>query len=184
MIASLILALIVVIGDAKYSSAHIIGNFAVSKVDKYTVSFTPVPTVPIPNQVSGLRFGMQDEAGAEVFGIFASVKVESLTNNAIQPFSFPETFYEFGDITMAYTFPQDGLYKVTLEARINTDSGVPDNVATSFEVPVGNYQRPFQLLQGMDFQAILSYAAIAGGAGILAMLYLRSRSEKRAKAKS
>lgn len=180
---SVLLATLSPLGSLKDSYGHLVGDYAVNQVAEYKISFVPVPEVPIPQQNSRLLFGMQDAASREVFNVFATLKVESLTNAAIEPYTYPKKFYEFGDISVTYIFPEDGLYKVTLEAEVGEEAS-SEKINTGFEVAVGNYQRPFEFLTSLNPQAIVSYAAIAGGSTMLGVLYLRWRSEKKQRLKS
>ena len=161
------------------SYGHIISDYGINKVAGYTVSFTPVPAVPVPSKMSSLKFGLVDPAGMEISFLFAAVTVESLTNDQIAPYSFPERLYEFGDFSFDYSFPEDGLYNVTLDAKIKKGDTIMEQyqvISTSFEVPVGNYYKTLTTSQNISWTVLAPAGVMVGALVFLSRWLRRGRS--------
>lgn len=176
------LSIMLLAGLAGNSYGHIVSDYGKSNIAGYTISFTPVPTVPVPGETSTLKFGMQDPQGLEVSFVFATVTVESLTNDKIVSYTFPERLYEFGDISLNYNFPEDGLYKVTLDARIKKgDTIITEQYQTlsaGFEVPVGSYNPSLSFTDSFKNIVWVGFVAAGVALGAYALMYRKIKRVK------
>ena len=134
---------------------------AVTKnIDNYQIDFLPVPNIPSVNDNSTkLNFSLL-ENNTDVYNVFVSLIIKDRNSgNVIE--QIPYKFYEFGDITLPYTFQNVGDYIITFQAKINGDPKYEATPLTaSFDISVVNpSQIPF-LVWIISLTPII--AAIAG----------------------
>lgn len=118
---------------------------AVTKnIDNYQIVFLPYPNIPSVNDNSTkLNFSLL-ENNTDVYNVFVSLIIKDRNSgNVIE--QIPYKFYEFGDITLPYTFQNVSDYIITFQARINGDPKYEDNpLKANFDISVVNpSQIPF-----------------------------------------
>ena len=117
---------------------------AVTKnIDNYQIDFLPVPNILSVNDNSTkLNFSLL-ENNTDVYNVFVSLIIKDRNSNVVE--QIPYKFYEFGDISLPYTFQNVGDYTITFHARINGDPKYEVTPLTaSFDISVVNpSQIPF-----------------------------------------
>ena len=118
---------------------------AVTKnIDNYQIDFLPVPNIPSVNDNSTkLNFSLL-ENNTDVYNVFVSLIIKDRNSgNVIE--QIPYKFYEFGDISLPYTFQNVGDYIITFQVKINGDPKYEATPLTaSFDISVVNpSQIPF-----------------------------------------
>jgi hypothetical protein len=121
--------------------AHIFSdteNAITKNIDKYQVVFLPFPSVPLPNDNSTkLNFSLL-ENNTDVYNVFVSLIIKDRNSGNVVE-QIPYKFYEFGDISLPYTFQNVGDYIITFQARINGDPKYEVSPLTaSFDISVVN----------------------------------------------
>jgi hypothetical protein len=142
--------------------AHIFSdteNAITKNIDKYQVVFLPFPSVPLPNDNSTkLNFSLL-ENNTDVYNVFVSLIIKDKESANIVE-QIPYKFYEFGDITLPYTFQNVSDYIITFQARINGDPKYEANpLIANFDISVMSGEIPFI---GWMVALIPIIAAIAG----------------------
>jgi hypothetical protein len=95
-------------------------NVVVKKMDKYKVLFLPYPKEPIKgDNTTLLNLNIVDENG-DLKNIYSSVIISNKKNSSIV-FQTPFKFYTIGDISLPFSFPDNGDYIVSLLTKINGD---------------------------------------------------------------
>ena len=126
--------------------AHIFSdteNAITKNIDKYQVVFLPFPSVPLPNDNSTkLNFSLL-ENNTDVYNVFVSLIIKDKESANIVE-QIPYKFYEFGDITLPYTFQNVSDYIITFQARINGDPKYEANpLIANFDISVMSGEIPF-----------------------------------------
>jgi hypothetical protein len=121
--------------------AHIFSdteNAITKNIDKYQVVFLPFPSVPLPNDNSTkLNFSLL-ENNTDVYNVFVSLIIKDKNSGNVVE-QIPYKFYEFGDITLPYTFQNVSDYIITFQARINGDPKYEVNpLKANFDISVVN----------------------------------------------
>src|ERR687895_1469126 len=112
---------------------------AVTKnIDNYQIDFLPVPNILSVNDNSTkLNFSLL-ENNTDVYNVFVSLIIKDRNSGNVVE-QIPYKFYEFGDITLPYTFQNVGDYIITFHARINGDPKYEDNpLIANFDISVVN----------------------------------------------
>ena len=95
-------------------------NVVIKKMDKYKVLFLPYPKEPIKgDNTTLLNLNIVDEDG-DLKNIYSSVIISNKKNSSIV-FQTPFKFYTTGDISLPFSFPDNGDYIVSLLTKINGD---------------------------------------------------------------
>src|SRR5574341_609839 len=113
-----------------YSEAHFFGP--TKTVGKYQAVFQTFPINPAPDESVVLGFSLLGNDGNNLFNVAVSAEIKEGANTI---YTFPEKRYEFSDISLAYTFPKEGIYKIIYHANI---AGDDTPVVTDFDIFVGN----------------------------------------------
>jgi hypothetical protein len=121
--------------------AHIFSdtpNTITKNIDKYQVVFLPFPNIPLVNDNSTkLNFSLM-ENNTDVYNVFVSLIIKDRNSGNVVE-QIPYKFYEFGDITLPYTFQNVSDYIITFHARINGDPKYEVNpLKANFDISVVN----------------------------------------------
>jgi hypothetical protein len=118
--------------------AHVAGteNVITKNVDKYQIAFQPYPKFASAGQNAMLNFSIL-ENNFDIYNVNVAMVMKEKQSGEIVK-QMPYKFYEFGDISIPYTFHDNADYVVTLLARINGDPKYQANpLVADFEIPVG-----------------------------------------------
>jgi hypothetical protein len=110
---------------------------AVTKnIDNYQIVFLPFPNIPLANDNSTkLNFSLIKNK-TDVYNVFVSLIIKDRNSGNVVE-QIPYKFYEFGDITLPYTFQNVGDYIITFHARINGDPKYEVNpLIANFDISV------------------------------------------------
>jgi hypothetical protein len=119
-------------------------NTVTKNIDNYQIDFLPVPNILSVNDNSTkLNFSLL-ENNTDVYNVFVSLIIKDRNSGNVVE-QIPYKFYEFGDISLPYTFQNVGDYTITFHARINGDPKYEVTPLTSsFDISVVNpSQIPF-----------------------------------------
>ena len=95
-------------------------NVVIKKMDKYKVLFLSYPKEPTKgDNTTLLNLNIVDENG-DLKNIYSSVIISNKKNSSIV-FQTPFKFYTTGDISLPFSFPDNGDYIVSLLTKINGD---------------------------------------------------------------
>jgi hypothetical protein len=113
-------------------------NTITKNIDKYQVVFLPFPNIPLVNDNSTkLNFSLM-ENNTDVYNVFVSLIIKDRNSGNVVE-QIPYKFYEFGDITLPYTFQNVSDYIITFHARINGDPKYEVNpLKANFDISVVN----------------------------------------------
>ena len=113
------------------------GTVVTKNIDSYQLAFRPFPNIPVVNDNSTkLNFSLMENK-TDVYNVFVSLIIKDRDSNVIE--QIPYKFYEFGDISLPYTFQNVGDYILTFHARINGDPKYEVTPLTaSFDISVVN----------------------------------------------
>ena len=113
------------------------GTVVTKNIDSYQLDFRPFPNIPVVNDNSTkLNFSLMENK-TDVYNVFVSLIIKDRNSNVIE--QIPYKFYEFGDISLPYTFQNVGDYILTFHARINGDPKYEVTPLTaSFDISVVN----------------------------------------------
>ena len=113
------------------------GTVVTKNIDSYQIAFRPFPNIPLVNDNSTkLSFSLMENK-TDVYNVFVSLIIKDRNSNVIE--QIPYKFYEFGDISLPYTFQNVGDYIITFHARINGDPKYEVTPLTaSFDISVVN----------------------------------------------
>lgn len=113
------------------------GTVVTKNIDSYQLAFRPFPNIPVVNDNSTkLNFSLMENK-TDVYNVFVSLIIKDRNSNVIE--QIPYKFYEFGDISLPYTFQNVGDYIITFHARINGDPKYEVTPLTaSFDISVVN----------------------------------------------
>ncbi|AFU57228.1 MAG: hypothetical protein QXX64_01840 [Nitrososphaera sp.] len=150
--------------QAGLAYGHFFGD--TKNVDRYQVVFAPNPSNPTAGDNSTLNFSVL-ENNANIYNIYAAVMITDQSGRVVD--QVPYKLYEFSDITIPYSFRENGRYTVTLQTRIIGDEKYQSSpLEASFDITVGLI--PFDEL--MLFYVTPAAVAIAGIA-----IYLHSKKK-------
>src|SRR5918992_1606530 len=112
------------------------GTIVTKNIDSYQLAFRPFPNIPLANDNSTkLNFSLMENK-ADVYNVFVSLIIKDRNSGNVVE-QIPYKFYEFGDITLPYTFQNVGDYIITFHARINGDPKYEDNpLIANFDISV------------------------------------------------
>jgi hypothetical protein len=83
------------------------------------------------------------ENKTDVYNVFVSLIIKDKESGNVFE-QIPYKFYEFGDITLPYTFQNVSDYIITFQARINGDPKYEDNpLIANFDISVMSGEIPF-----------------------------------------
>lgn len=164
----LLAALVIAAMQANIAYGHFFG--ATQNVGKYQVVFAPSPSNPTAGGNSTfLNFSVL-ENNTNIYNIHSAVTIKDKQSGDIVD-QIPYRLYEFSDITVPYTFDENGNYVVTLETRIAGDEKYQANpLVASFDIHVGPQLLPFDEL--MLLYITPAAVAIAG-----IVIYLHSKKK-------
>jgi hypothetical protein len=113
-------------------------NTVTKNIDNYQIDFLPVPNIPLVNDNSTkLNFSLL-ENNTDVYNVFVSLIIKDRNSGNVVE-QIPYKFYEFGDITLPYTFQNVSDYIITFQARINGDPKYEVNpLKANFDISVVN----------------------------------------------
>ena len=113
------------------------GTVVTKNIDNYQLAFRPFPNIPLVNDNSTkLSFSLMENK-TDVYNVFVSLIIKDRNSNVVE--QIPYKFYEFGDISLPYTFQNVGDYIITFHARINGDPKYEVTPLTaSFDISVVN----------------------------------------------
>jgi hypothetical protein len=113
------------------------GTVVTKNIDSYQIAFRPFPNIPLVNDNSTkLSFSLMENK-TDVYNVFVSLIIKDRNSNVVE--QIPYKFYEFGDISLPYTFQNVGDYIITFHARINGDPKYEVTPLTaSFDISVVN----------------------------------------------
>jgi hypothetical protein len=113
------------------------GTIVTKNIDSYQLAFRPFPNIPLVNDNSTkLSFSLMENK-TDVYNVFVSLIIKDRNSNVVE--QIPYKFYEFGDISLPYTFQNVGDYIITFHARINGDPKYEVTPLTaSFDISVVN----------------------------------------------
>ena len=113
------------------------GTIVTKNIDNYQLAFRPFPNIPLVNDNSTkLSFSLMENK-TDVYNVFVSLIIKDRNSNVVE--QIPYKFYEFGDISLPYTFQNVGDYIITFHARINGDPKYEVTPLTaSFDISVVN----------------------------------------------
>ena len=135
-------------------------NTVTKNIGKYQIVLLPYPNIPSVNDNSTkLNFSLL-ENNTDVYNVFISLIIKDRNSGNVVE-QIPYKFYEFGDITLPYTFQNVSDYIITFQARINGDPKYEVNpLKANFDISVVNPSEiPFI---GWMISLIPVIAAIAG----------------------
>jgi len=96
-------------------------NVVIKKMENYKVLFLPYPKEPIKgDNTTLLNLNIVDEDG-DLKNIYSSVIISNKKNSSIV-FQTPFKFYTTGDISLPFSFPDNGDFIVSLLTKINGDT--------------------------------------------------------------
>lgn len=164
MVALAVVALLFI--NIHFAEAHLIGSDVITKkVENYEVRFQPFPTYPQPERPTTLGFSILDQQGYNVWNVEASVKVQKDDATIV---ASPKTKYEISDFYTEYVFPEEGTYKVILEADIPEvlpSGSEMKTVRADFELVVGQV--------GLNTPALIALVGVIIGTVVVAILIKR-----------
>ena len=113
------------------------GTIVTKNIDSYQLAFRPFPNIPLVNDNSTkLSFSLMENK-TDVYNVFVSLIIKDRNSNVVE--QIPYKFYEFGDISLPYTFQNVGDYIIKFHARINGDPKYEVTPLTaSFDISVVN----------------------------------------------
>ena len=113
-------------------------NIVTKNIGKYQIVFLPYPNIPLVNDNSTkLNFSLL-ENNTDVYNVFVSLIIKDRNSGNVVE-QIPYKFYEFGDISLPYTFQNVGDYTITFHAKINGDPKYEVTPLTaSFDISVVN----------------------------------------------
>jgi hypothetical protein len=118
-----ILSLFLVNVNFSPTEAHIpenAPNVVIKKMENYKVLFLPYPKEPIKgDNTTLLNLNIVNENG-DLENIYSSIIISNKKNSSIV-FQTPFKFYTKGDISLPFSFPHNGDYRVSLLTKINGD---------------------------------------------------------------
>ena len=165
MIRVLLVALVLTAVNTIPAYGHFFG--ATQSVDNYQVVFSPYPSNPVAGNSTFLNFSVLQN-NTNIYNIHSAVVIKDKQSGQIVD-QIPYRLYESSDITVPYTFVNNGYYVVTLETRIIGDEKYKaDPLVANFDLFVG--QLPFDEL--MLLYVTPAAVAIAG-----IVIYLHSKKK-------
>jgi hypothetical protein len=113
-----------------YSEAHFFGP--TKSVGKYQTVFQTFPINPASGENTTLGFSLLGNDGNNVLNVAISAEIKEGANTI---YTFSEKRYEFSDVSLDYTFPREGIYKIIYHANV---AGDDTPVIVDFDIFVGN----------------------------------------------
>lgn len=151
--------LLLLLLTSKISESHLMGNnITVIKRGNYEVYFTISPSNYIPNTPSMLSFSILKE-GSHITNVDVSLKIEK---DGKILYSFDKVNFFIGDFDVKYTFPDYGLYKITLDIYTNNDH---------LTIPID-----LDLTNTPDYNFAIILISVVIGLGIVGFLFIKRRS--------
>jgi hypothetical protein len=118
-----------------YAHSTVDREAIVKEVDNYQVAFQLYPKFASAGQNATLHFSLMEKDGSNVNGIFAAMVMKEKDGTIVK--QVPYRYYEFGDISIPYTFSHNEDYAVTLMTRISGDSEYMSSpLAVDFDISV------------------------------------------------
>jgi hypothetical protein len=113
-------------------------NTVTKNIGKYQIVFLPYPNNPSVNDNSTrLNFSLL-ENNTDVYNVFVSLIIKDRNSENVVE-QIPYKFYEFGDITLPYTFQNVSDYIITFQAKITGDPKYEINpLKANFDISVIN----------------------------------------------
>ena len=96
-------------------------NVDLKKMDNYEVLFLPYPKEATKDDNTWLLNLKIENEGGNLKNIYSSVIISNKKNSSIV-FQTPFKFYTTGDISLPFSFPDNGDFIVSLLTRINGDT--------------------------------------------------------------
>jgi zinc transporter ZupT len=124
-----IVALLLVTFSSIVADGHLFGG-ETKQVRNYNITYVSIPENPILGTDTTLAFSILSE-NTDIFNMLAKITIMKGDDIVAE---IPETRYPTGDIFVPFTFTEDGLYRITLEAKLSED---PDPIATTFDQGIG-----------------------------------------------
>lgn len=126
-----LIALLLILSSNVLVDAHLFGG-QTKRIGEYEVTYLSTPD-PVPGSGVSLAFSITKD-NSDVFNVQA--KITTIKGDQIIS-EIPEATYPTGDIFVSYTFEQNGLYTVMIEAKPSGE----EPVTATFEQNVGQVQR-------------------------------------------
>jgi len=124
-----IIALLIIAFSSINVEGHLFGG-ETKQVRNYSITYTSMPVDPMRETDVLLAFSILHDS-ADIFNILAKVTVMKGNDIIAQ---IPEERYLSGDIFVPIIFAEDGLYRITLEAKLSED---PEPIMVVFDQAVG-----------------------------------------------
>jgi hypothetical protein len=110
------------------------------------------------------------ENNTDVYNVFVSLIIKDRNSGNVVE-QIPYKFYEFGDITLPYTFQNVSDYIITFQARINGDPKYEDNpLKANFDISVVNPSEMSFIVWTLSLIPILAVIP-----GILIFIFFRKK---------
>lgn len=132
-----VVALSLIVSLSVVADGHLFGG-ETKQVGNYTVTYLSMPENPTPETETTLAFSVLSES-IDVFNM--RVKITVMKDDNIVG-EIPESRYPTGDIYIPFTFTEDGLYNIRLEAKLTED---PEPIVATFNQGVGQVSVPEML---------------------------------------
>ncbi len=149
----LIIMLLLIISPVSISS-HLLGG-ETKQVRDYSVTYLSTPANPISDTDVMLAFSILEE-NTDVFNILVKVSIIKDDNIIAE---IPETRYTTGDVFIPFTFIEDDLYRITIEARLSED---PDPIIVSFDQRVGQVSSKSLSAEIIDVNSAIALSIVFG----------------------
>lgn len=118
-----------------YAHSTVDREAVVKEVDNYQIAFQLYPKFASAGQNATLHFSLVEKNGSNVNGIFAAMVMKEKEGTIVE--QTPYRFYEFGDVSIPYTFSHNEDYAVTLMTRMPGDSRYMSSpLVVDFDIPV------------------------------------------------
>lgn len=125
------------------------------KVRDYSVTYVSLPSNPMSGTDATLAFSIIRES-SDLFNVPAKITV--MKNEKIIG-EIPETTYSTGDIFVPFRFTEDGLYRITIEAKA---SGDPEPIIAAFDQRVGQISSQPSSTEIMDVKSAVALSLLFG----------------------
>lgn len=149
-----IITLLLIVFSSVIAEGHLQSG-EIIKVRDYSVTYVSLPSNPMPGTDATLAFSIISE-GSDLFNI--PVKITVMKNEKIVG-AIPETTYSTGDIFVPFRFAEDGLYRITIEAKA---SGDPEPITATFDQRVGQISSQPSAAEIMDVKSAVALSVLFG----------------------
>ncbi len=150
----LLIALLLIVSSSAIAEGHLQSG-ETTKVRDYSVTYVSLPSNPMPATDATLAFSIIRE-GSDLFNIPAKITV--MKNEKIIG-EIPETTYSTGDIFVPFRFAEDGLYRITIEAK---PSGNPESIIATFDQRVGQISSQPSAAAIIDVKSAIALSLLFG----------------------